>query len=146
MIVAAGPRSRCRSKRATKIDVDQLVAVQREHRPVLFPQPRRISEPASTAQTLAFGRRDDVRAEALELALEQRLVPGRAADDHPLDAGRGELFDLVGHQGAACHRDERLRPPGGGVAEPLRRPAGEDDRLGQEIPGFRIRYQPISTV
>ena len=132
-------------EKGAEIDVDELVAVQREYRPVLFPQPRRVAEPASAPQTLLLGRRDDLRAEAIELALEQRLFPAEqltirrstpaAASCRP---GR--------RSGGGRPRDERLRPSAGGVAEPFGLAAREDERLGHEMPGFRIRYQPISTV
>jgi hypothetical protein len=57
------------------------------------------------------------------------LLPGAAADDHALDPGGSEAADLVLGERPARDVDERLRPALCGVAQALRLPTREEDRL-----------------
>ena len=129
-IVAAAPRARCRSSSVAQVDVEQLVAVQREHRPALAPVRRREAEPAAAAERLRLADRDDLGAEAASSLLEQRLAAARrtrrSRASTPAAASRATWYAASGLPGDG---HERLRPALRGVAEPLGLAAGEDDRL-----------------
>ena len=60
-----------------EVDVDELVAVHREHIAVLLPERRREADRASAAEPLRLPRADDLDTEAAEAALELRFLPGR---------------------------------------------------------------------
>ena len=104
--------------------MDQLVAVQDVDRPGLLPRLCCETDASPTPERLALGHGHDLRPEAGELGLEELFLAGRAADDHSVDARRGEERDLVGGERPPRDRDERLRPALRRVAEPLGLAAG----------------------
>ena len=60
-----------------EVDLDQLVAVQRVDVAALVPLARRELDAAAAAEPLGLLRRDDLGAEARELALEQLALAER---------------------------------------------------------------------
>ena len=117
-----------------EVDVEQLVAVHREHVAVLGAAACGEPDPAAAAERLRLLGRDDLGAEPVELALEQLALAGGAAHDHAVDARCREPGDRVGDERPSRDLDERLRAPTCGVAEALGLAAGEDDRLhGSEV-------------
>ena len=117
------------AQQGREVDVDQLVAVQREQVALLAPRLRREADAPAPPQRLRLGDRDDLGAEAAERRLEGAFLAGRAADEHSSHAGGGQLLDLVGGQRPARELDERLRTPVRGLAEALGLAARQDDRF-----------------
>ena len=119
-----------------EVDVDELVAVHREHVAALAPCFGRVADPASAPEALGLARAGELDAEPREVALELLLLPAETAHDDALDARDPQPPDLPCEEGPAADGHERLRAAGGGVAEALRLAAGEDDRLhaGQGVP------------
>ena len=136
--VAAAPVSRCRSSSAVEVDVDELVAVQREDVALLVPLPRRELDPAAPAERARAPRRRRSRRRARP-APPSNSAPWPAAqrDDHALDARGREPSDLVRGERPAGDVDERLRPPAAGVAEALGLAARQDDRLHYSLRSSR---------
>src|SRR5262249_62405620 len=104
-----GPRprhGRGRSRRLvqrehrTEVDVDELVAVHGVEVAALAPLARRELDPAAAAEPVGLLGDGDVRAEARQLALEERALTDGARDDHASDAGVDEPGHLVGDEGA----------------------------------------------
>ena len=62
-----------------EVEVDELVAVQREDRALLPPVRGGQAQPAAAAERLGLADRDDLDAEAAQLALELLLVARGAA-------------------------------------------------------------------
>ena len=60
-----------------EVDLDELVAVQREHVAALLPRSRGELDPAAAAEPLRLLGGDDLGAEAGELALEQLALARR---------------------------------------------------------------------
>ena len=90
-------------EQAVEVDVDQLVAVQREHVAVLQARsaPRSGSPPPRPSRS-RLPRAGDLDAEAGEALLELRLLAGRAADDHALDPRAPQPADLPREQRPAA--------------------------------------------
>ena len=84
-IVAAAPLPVAREER--RVDVEDLVAVQREDGASSCRSARREAEPAAAPERLGLPDGDDLGAEPAELGREELLLPGRAGDDDALDAG-----------------------------------------------------------
>src|SRR6185369_1445767 len=110
-------------------EVDQLVAVQGEDLSFLLPERSREAKPSAAAERLRLGGRDDLDAQLSELGGEEIFRPGRAADDHAVDASGSEQRHLVGGKGSAGDPNKRLRAPFARRAEALGSAAREDDRL-----------------
>src|SRR5215217_4288400 len=78
---------RCRArlpvagKYRAEVEVDQLIAVQREDLSRLLPERGCEAKPSPAAERLGLGSRDDLGAQSSELRDEEILGPGRAADD-----------------------------------------------------------------
>ena len=89
----------------------------------------RVAQASPTTQRLRFRDRDDLRAEARKLRLEQGRRSRRAADDDAIHTGPDELRNLVLRERMAGDRHERLGMPSRSVTESRRVTAGEDDRL-----------------
>src|SRR5206468_11319826 len=64
------------SEQRREVDVDELVAVEREQVSVLVAAPRSELDPASAPEPLRLLRRHDLRPEALKLRLEQVPLAG----------------------------------------------------------------------
>ena len=111
------------------VEIEQLVAVQREHRPALPTARRGELQPAAAAERLRLADRLDLRAEAAERVDEDLFLAGLAGDDHARDAGADEARDRVLRQGAPGHGDERLGVALGGLPEPFRLAACEQQGL-----------------
>src|SRR5207249_2223591 len=92
-----------------EVDVEQLVAVQREHRTIVAAPGGREPQTAAAAERLGLADRVDLRAEAAEGIHEDVLLPGPARDDDARDARRDEARDGVLGEREAGDRDERLR-------------------------------------
>src|SRR5438552_235640 len=92
-----------------EVDVEQLVAVQREHGPVLVTAGGGEAQPAAAAERLGLADELDLCAERAERVLERGLLAGAAGDDHPLDTRADESRDRVLEQRDAADRHERLR-------------------------------------
>ena len=109
-IVAPRPRARCALEQAREVDVDQLVAVQRED---VAASPRcelrGELDAAAAPEPLRLLGGDDLGAEPAELLLEEPSLPGGAREDHARHAGAHEPRDLVGGERPARDVDERLR-------------------------------------
>jgi hypothetical protein len=112
-----------------ELDVEELVAVQREARARLAPLARSELQASPTPERLLLARERELDADALQRSGELVLLPGAAAHDHPLDAGPGQSTDLVLSEWLPADVDERLRTPLRGIAEPLGSAAREEDRL-----------------
>src|SRR4051812_6108371 len=121
-------RAMC-GEQSVVVDVDELVAVQRVHVAVLPAPLRRELDAAAAPEALRLLRRDDLRTEAGELGLEERPLAGGAGEDHARHARVHEPPDLVRGERLPGELDERLRPSGRSVTEPLGFAAGEDDRF-----------------
>ena len=143
--VAAAPLARCRASSAVKSTSTSSSPFIAKHVAALAAERGGEPDRASAAEPLGLARAGDLDAEAGETLLEVRLLPGRAADDHAVDAGPVQAADLPGEQRLAADLDERLRPARRRVAHPLGLAAGEDDRLHQAIPASAARPMP-STV
>ena len=109
-----------------EVDLDELVAVQREDVAALVPLARGELDPAAAAEPLGLLRRHDLRPEARELALEQLALPDGARDDHAVDARAREPADLV--RGERPARRPRRAPSAG--RRPRRRAAPPCRRRG----------------
>jgi hypothetical protein len=70
-----------------EVDVDELVAVHREHVTAVGPRSGRVADPASAPEALGLARAGELDAEAREVALELLLLAAETADDDALDAG-----------------------------------------------------------
>ena len=115
-------------KRA-EVDVEELVAVEREHRPLLPPPRGREPQPAAAAERLLLPHRLDLGAESGERVDERLLVSGAARDDHARHAALDEPRHPVLRERKPADRHERLRQPLRRLAQPLRLAAGEQERL-----------------
>ena len=118
-----------RVEEGTQVDVVELVAVERIQRARLVAMLGREAQASPTPERLRLRDGDDLCAQARELRLEQRRLPGAAADDHPLDTSAHELRDLVLRKWVPRDGDERLRMTPRRIAEARRLAAREDDRL-----------------
>ena len=67
------------AQQGREVDVDQLVAVQREQVALLAPRRRREADAPAPPERLRLGDRDDLGAEAAERRLEGRLLAGRSS-------------------------------------------------------------------
>src|SRR5512133_1923780 len=112
-----------------KVDVDHLVAVQREDVAALSALVRREADASAAAAPRRLLRDRDLHAQAPERGRELLAGAGAAADDHALDAGASEQADLPGRQRAPRDWDERLRQAACDVAETLGLAARKDDRF-----------------
>ena len=99
----------CSSSSAAKVDVEQLVAVQREHGAVLAATRGGESQSAAAAERLGLAYRLDLGAEPAERIHERLLLSGAAGDDHAGDARACEPRDGVLGEREAGDRHERLR-------------------------------------
>ena len=108
---------------------DQLVAVQRVDVARVLSGHGREAQAAAAPERLRLLHRRDLGAEARQLLREQPALAGGAADDDALDACPHQQPDLVCEQRPFPDADERLRPSGRSLAEPLGPAAGEHDRL-----------------
>src|SRR5205823_2500418 len=99
-----GAAARVVREQGLEVDVEELVAVQREDVARLAPLLRGEADPAASPEPLRLLRYGDLRAQAVELRSEEVALAGGAADDHALDARRREAQHLVG--------DERLPADG----------------------------------
>src|SRR5581483_4713534 len=114
-----------------EVDVEELVAVQREARAVAPTPRRREAEAAASAERLGLADRVDLRAEAAERVHERLLLPGAAGDDHPLDARLDEPRHAVLREREPRDRDERLRQSLRRLSQPLRLAPGQEQRFHQ---------------
>ena len=145
-IVAAAPERCVLGGERREVDVEQLVAVQRQHRARLAPARGREPQPAAAPERLRLADRVDLGAEARERVHEDVLLPRAARDDDPRDAGADEPRDRVLGERIAGDRHERLRQPLGRLPEALGLSAGEQQGLhhvcsvpfGVERPGRPI--------
>ena len=126
-IVAAQPVSPCRSRSATEIDVDELVAVQGEQVSRLLSCGDGQANAAPTSERLRLRHGHDVGAEPGQLGLEQILLPLGTADEHAPNPCSGEKPYLVGGQGPPGDLDQRFRPSLRRRAEALGLATGQDD-------------------
>ncbi|MCZ7587395.1 MAG: hypothetical protein M5U27_00735 [Gaiella sp.] len=131
-----------REQRA-ELDVDQLVAVHREHVARLPAEAGGEADAAAAAEPLGLARAHEPDTEGAEPVEECLLLPREAAHDHAVDPGPREPADLPGEERPASDRHERLRQAPRGVAEPLGLATGEDDRLHQRGPFAAAR--PIAS-
>ncbi len=79
MIVAAAPVPTWCSEQMPEVDVDELVAVEREDRARLEALRGRMAQPAASAQRLGLTRGDDLDPEAGQRLEEERLLACGAA-------------------------------------------------------------------
>src|SRR2546425_11382809 len=112
-----------------EVDVEQLVAVQRQDIAGLAALTGRKSDPAASAEALRLFSGRDLHAQAAERSRELLSGSGAAADDHPIDARAREQADLPGRERPPCNGHERLRHTSRGVAEALGFTACQDDRF-----------------
>src|SRR6266516_1959001 len=96
-------------EQARKVDVDQLVAVEREDVAALLALVCCEADASAAAEPLRLLRDRDLHVQAAERGRELFAGAGAAADDHALDSGASEQADLPGRQRAPRDRDERLR-------------------------------------
>ena len=118
-------------QQGAEVDVEQLVAVQREHVTLLAPERCGETQATAAAERLRFPHRLDLGAEADECVDEDVLVARAAGDDHTRDPGFDEARDRVLGERVAGDRDERLRVALRRLAQPLRLATGEEQRLHQ---------------
>ena len=112
-----------------ELDVEELVAVQREARAGLAPLARRELEASPTPERLPLAGERELDADALQRARELVLLPRPAAHDHAVDAGPRQPADLVLRERLPTDVDERLRAPLRSIAEPLGPASREKDRF-----------------
>ena len=142
-IVAAAPVRSCSPSERGEVDVEQLVAVEREHRSALLPPRGRELQAAAAAERLGLPHRLDLGAEACERVHEHVLLAGAARDDDARDAGSDEAADGVLGERIAGHRDERLGQALRGLPHALRLAAREEQRLHQTVTGEACLGRPI---
>ena len=82
-----------RRDQVVEVDVEELVAVHGEDRPARGALLRREADPAAAAERLRLLDRDDLDAEAREVADELLALAGRARDDQPVDARLAQALD-----------------------------------------------------
>ena len=116
-----------------EVDVEELVAVQREHGAVLLPFRRGELQPASATERFLLADGLDLGAETGERVDERLLLAGAARDDHPRDAGGDESADAVLGEREARDGDERLRESLRRLSQSLRLAAREEQRLHQRL-------------
>ncbi len=112
-----------------QLDVEELVAVQREAWAGLAPLARRELQASATPERLLLAGERELDADALQRTRELVLLPCPAAHDHAVHTGPRETTDLVLRERLPADVDERLRAPLRSVAEPLGPAAREKDRL-----------------
>ena len=112
-----------------EVDVDQLVAVQREDVAALRALLRGELDPAAAAEPLGLLGADDLDPEPAELSRKTSPWPAAHETITRVDAGVREPADLVRDQRLSGDVDERLRPAARRVAHALGLAAREDDRL-----------------
>src|SRR5215207_1032647 len=112
-----------------QVDVQELVTVHREHRPLLTPSLRCEAKPAAATERLRLLDDHDLWPDPGELPLEQLARPGSGRNDDPIDAGPREESEGVRRERATADRDERLGQTACGVAKALGLAAGEQDRF-----------------
>jgi hypothetical protein len=120
-----------RLDQCVEVDVEQLVAVEREDRTVVATARRGEAQPAAPPERLVLTDGIDLGADAPECVHERFFLAGTAGDDHARDAGPDEARDRVFGEREAPDRDERLRKPLSGFAEPFGLAAREEQRLHQ---------------
>src|SRR5581483_2200275 len=126
-----GARPLVVGEQSADVDVEQLVAVEREHRPALAPPRRREPKPPAPAERLLLPHRLDLGPQAAERVHERVLLPGAAGDDDARHAGGDEPGDRVLGEREARHGHERLRQPLGRLPEALRLSACEQESFHQ---------------
>ena len=136
--VAAAPARAVPLEQAVEVDVDELVAVQRQNVAVLQPRSRREADRAAAAEPLGLARAGDLDAEAGEaLRRTSGSCPAAQLTITRVDARAAEPADLPGEQRLAADLDERLRaarrsrPPS---ARPCRR-RGRSPPSGRPVVG-----------
>ena len=128
------------------VEVEQLVPVEREHRPALGAMRGGEAEAAAAAERLGLPHRLDLGAEAGERIPEDVLLPRAAGDDDARHSRVDEPRDGVLREREPADRDERLRQALRRVAEPFRLTAREDKRLHQ-LTGTAVAFvgRPIAS-
>ena len=119
----------CEERR--EVDVQQLVAVQREARAGLAAPRRGEAQAAAAAERLRLADGVDLGSETGERVHERLLLAGAAGDDHARDARGDEPRDAVLGEREPRDGHERLRETLCRLAEPLRLAAREEQRLHQ---------------
>jgi hypothetical protein len=89
-----------------EVDVDELVAVHRDHVALVAAEAGRVTDAAPTPEPLGLASADELHADLAEPVDEDVLLPADAADDHAVDARGGEPADLPREQRPAADRDE----------------------------------------
>src|SRR6185436_8226192 len=116
-------------EQSREVDIEKLVAVQREDVAALPPLVRGEADAAAAAEPLGLLGDRDLHSEAKKCGCEVFPGSGSATDDHALDPGATKQRDLPSRQRPSRDRHQRLRQATRGVAEPLGLAAGQDDRL-----------------
>src|SRR5262245_16656868 len=120
-----------------KVDVEQLVAVEREHGAGLLAVRRCELQPAAAPERLGLADGDDLRTDASERVHERLLLAGAAGDDHPGHAGEDEPRNRVLREREAADRDKRLWQALRRLPKPLRLAPGEEQSLYRCSSGSR---------
>src|SRR5215471_2994569 len=116
-----------------EVEIEQLVAVERENRAFLAATRRREAKPAAAAERLLLPDRLDLGAEPGERGEKRLFVPRAARDDDTRHAALDEAGDRILREREASDRHERLRQSLRRVAEPFRLAAAEEERLHQAV-------------
>ena len=132
-----------RGEELAEVDVEELVAVEREHGAVLLPPRRSEAQSAATAERFRFADRLDVGTEAGECVDEDVLLAGAAGDDDARHTGGDEPAHGVLGEREAGDGNERLRQSLRRLSQPLRLAARKEQRLHQTTTGDAWRGRPI---
>ena len=108
-----------------EVDVEELVAVEREHRALLLPPCGREPQAAPAPERLVLPHRLDLCAEPGERCEESVLVSRAARDDHARHAALDQPGHGVRGERQASYGHERLRQPLRRLAQPLRLASGK---------------------
>ena len=115
-----------REERA-EVDVEELVAVEREHRTVLLPPRCSQAQAAAAPKRLNLPHRLDLGAQTAERLQVRLLVAGAARDDDARHSTFDEPRHRVPREWNPSERHERLRQPLRRIAEPFCLAAPKDE-------------------
>ena len=117
------------SKQGREVEIEQLVAVEREHVVGLLPLRRGEADASTPPEPLGLLGNRHLGAQPVQRGREFLAGAGVAADDHPVDSGASQQAELPGRQRPPSHGHERLREAARDVAEPLGLATRQNDRF-----------------
>ena len=126
-IVAAASVLAWRPRSVGEVDVEQLVAVQREHVALLPAGGGGEAQAAAAPERLGLADRDDLRAEPGQLRLEELLLPAEQLTITRSTPARPSGSTWYAASGRPATGTSAFGRPCGSLAEALGLAAGEDD-------------------